>query len=185
MDEKNMLGRPGKEGVTYKMDWKGKKYAIKTFKQSKSSAKIETEAKFQQIAATVEVAPRVIMVNGSGKFILMERMKERLTDRYEKNTTLSAEHQNQLVDAMRRLDGVGVLHNDGNVLNVMLDNDDNIKIIDYGFSKKIDKKLRKKYKNPNGALTLSMMKRSLRYRGIRAGRIVDEYIKESKEKNNA
>ena len=182
MKDENALGEPGKEGVTYKMTWNGDEYAVKTFKKSKSSSRIEKEAELQKLAAAAGVAPRVIMVSGSGKFILMERMKERLTDRYGKGTTLSTQHQDQLVDVMQRLDDVDVLHNDGNALNAMLDDDDNIKIIDYGFSKKIDKKLRKKYKNPNGALTLSMMKRSLRHRGIEPGRIVDEYIKESKEK---
>ena len=180
MKDENALGEPGKEGVTYKMAWNGDEYAVKTFKKSKSSARIQKEAELQKLAAAAGVAPRVIMFSGSGKFILMERMKERLTDRYGKGTTLSTQHQDQLVDAMQRLDDVDVLHNDGNALNAMLDDDDTIKIIDYGFSKKIDK-LRKKYKNPNGALTLSMMKRSLRHHGIEAGRIVDEYIQESKK----
>ena len=72
---------------------------------------------------------------------------------------------------MKKLDSIGILHNDGNCLNVMcqVENGENrIYIIDYGLAKQIDSKILRKTKTPNLKYTLEMMKRSFRHHGIKA-----------------
>ena len=111
----NALGVPGKEGVTYRMDWNGKEYAVKTFKKRKSGRMIEKEAGFQRIAAEHGVAPKVILVDQKEKFIVMERVAMRLIDfmRQRDMSTLSEKHQAQLIEAMKALDKAGLFHNVG------------------------------------------------------------------------
>jgi tRNA A-37 threonylcarbamoyl transferase component Bud32 len=64
---------------------------------------------------------------------------------------------------MDTLDHIGILHNDGNALNLMLNDKDELRIIDFGLAKKIDKKLRKKWNNqPNIEVTMHMLIKGLR-----------------------
>ena len=180
LKDENALGVPGKEGVTYRMDWNGNDYAVKTFKKRKSGRMIEREAGFQRVAAEHGVAPKVILVDQKEKFIVMERVAMRLIDfmRQRNMSTLSEKHQAQLIEAMKALDRVGLLHNDGNILNLMVDQKGNLKIIDYGMTKKIDSKMKKKYKkSPNGQITLPNLIRGMKHHKINSGRVVDAYIK--------
>ena len=58
---------------------------------------------------------------------------------------------------------IGILHNDGNALNLMLNDRDELRIIDFGLAKKIDKKLRKKWNDhPNIEVTMHMLIKGLR-----------------------
>ena len=64
---------------------------------------------------------------------------------------------------METLDDIDILHNDGNALNLMLNDRDELQIIDFGLSKKIDAKLRKKWgEYPNKEVTLFMMRKELK-----------------------
>jgi len=184
MVETNQLGKEGKEGVTYKVDMDGQTYALKTFRASKSGEKIEREAEFQQMAAVVGVSPNVEAVQSgkTPKYILMEMMKERLVDymKRKKLSTLTKKHQEQLIDCMKRLDEVDVLHNDGNMLNIMLDDGENIQMIDFGMAKFIPKKYKNK-RSANGSFTLSMIVRSMRHHRIDAGEIVKKFVENSKQ----
>ena len=63
---------------------------------------------------------------------------------------------------MRTLDDIGILHNDGNALNLMLDEDDHLKILDFGLSKEITQSVDRKWKGePNIKVTLFMLKKGL------------------------
>ena len=116
----------------------------------------------------------------------MELMNELLIDYMKRKglKKLEKEIQFQLVACMEILDNIGILHNDGNIRNIMLDNNNEIKIIDFGFSKlikKADKRIRS-VKSPNGYLTLRMLKRSLKYNGFETGDIIDKFISTSGNK---
>ena len=64
---------------------------------------------------------------------------------------------------MKTLDDIGILHNDGNALNLMLDDFDELKILDFGLSKEITDKVRKKWNGePNIRVTLHMLRKGLR-----------------------
>ena len=183
MVPENQLGKEGKDGVAYlikKETHRNDMYGdivLKKFKPTKANSTIEKEAKIQKVAASTGYSPKVLYYSGNDKIIAMEKLEKRLIDVYKKDDTLSEKHQNQLIKIMEALDDVEVLHNDGNSLNLMLDKDDNVKIIDFGLSKTFDKKLKKKWgPHPNGRLTLSMFQRSLRHRNIGIGPIVTTYI---------
>ena len=184
MVEANQLGKEGKEGVTYKVDIDGQTYALKTFRASKSGEKIEREADFQRVAAAAGASPNVVAVQSgkTPKYIFMEMMKERLVDymKRKKLSILTEKHQDQLIDCMKRLDEVDVLHNDGNMLNIMLDDGENVQMIDFGMAKFIPKKYKKK-RSANGSLTLSMIVRSMRHHRIDAGEMVKEFVQNSKQ----
>ena len=186
MNKENQLGVAGIDGVTYKAEINGKNYAIKTFKKKKSTKKIEKEVEYQRLAADAGISPKVLNVNLKKKYIVMELMNELLIDYMKRKglKKLEKEIQFQLVACMEILDNIGILHNDGNIRNIMLDNNNEIKIIDFGFSKlikKADKRIRS-VKSPNGYLTLRMLKRSLKYNGFETGDIIDKFISTSGNK---
>jgi len=188
-----MLGVPGKEGVTYLVTMNdGTEAALKTFKPDKSSAKIQKEAELQQDAANAGISPTVFEVQTTTpKYILMEKFNKRLVDYYideygKRGSTLEDRHQDQLIAIMETLDEIdkiGILHNDGNVLNLMLDDDDNLKLIDFGMAREFNKK-DKDLGNSNGGITLPMMDLGLKRKGIYSGDKVKKYIeKKIKEKS--
>lgn len=155
------LGQDGAQGVVSLIEFpNGLRAAMKQFKSTKSSARIEAEADFQQRAALAGIAPEVMHVDLNKKRIFMEPMSSRIIDVVKKgNGRLSAD----LNHIMTTLDRIGILHNDGNALNLMLDHEDQLKVIDFGLAKEITDKVRKKWKGePNMKVTLFMMKKGLR-----------------------
>ena len=90
----------------------------------------------------------------------MEPMQSRIVDVLKRGHSKFSE---DLHFIMHTLDRVGILHNDGNALNLMLDDDDNLKIIDFGLAKEINAKVRKKWQGePNIKVTLHMLRKGLR-----------------------
>ena len=170
LTEGNMLGKPGKDGVTYKVDYKGLRLAVKQFKPKKAFSSISKEANLQERAAETGAAPKVYHVSRTHKYIVMDRMAKRIVDVYGKGDTLSDKHQMELVDCFLKLDDADILHNDGNALNLMVDYDDRAIVIDFGLSNSpIKKKHRKKYTgSPNGAIVVYMMLISLKRYGLKA-----------------
>ncbi len=155
------LGQDGAQGVVSLVEFKnGLRAAMKQFKSTKSSARIQAEADFQQRAADAGVAPEVMHVDLEKKRIFMEPMRVRVVD------VLKHAHQKfreDLVHIMKTLDDIGILHNDGNALNLMLDDFDELKILDFGLSKEITDKVRKKWNGePNIRVTLHMLRKGLR-----------------------
>lgn len=156
------LGVPGREGTTIKIQCGGKDYAVKVLakgtycgegiEQTLEEAKIHAdnpkesgflyEARLQQLASEHNVTVPVEAVHCGGKdeasFLVMSPLKTRLKDYYQKNQTLSLKHQKQLWNLFKTLDEeVGIVHNDYNCLNIMVDSEDNIKLIDFGRSRTI------------------------------------------------
>jgi predicted Ser/Thr protein kinase len=79
------IGNVGKEGIVYIIkDQHGKEFAMKQFRKSKSSKKLETEFDLQKQASVFKVCPQVYDVNIKEKYIIMENIhivnpKEQLT----------------------------------------------------------------------------------------------------------
>lgn len=155
------LGKDGAQGVVYLVEFPtGLRAAMKQFKPTKSPARIRVEADFQSAASDAGIAPEVMHVDLEKKRIFMEPMQCRIVDVLK---TSNGRFEEDLYNIMRTLDEIDILHNDGNALNLMLDNRDELQIIDFGLSKKIDKKVRKKWGEfPNKEVTLYMMKKELR-----------------------
>lgn len=139
------LGNKGKEGVTYLVtDPKGREFAMKTFKKTKSSSTLRSEYNFQKKAASVRVSPRLVEYDTVSKYIVMEKMECHLTDLITKQKgNLTRHQQSRIIDIFNKLDSVGVFHGDSNMLNYMI-KDDEIYIIDFGLSKEINESLIKK-----------------------------------------
>ena len=94
------------------------------------------------------------------KRIFMEPMSQRIVDVVTRG---SARLSDDLTRIMKTLDSIGILHNDGNALNLMLDYDDRLKILDFGLAKEINEKVRKKWQGePNIKVTLHMLRKGLR-----------------------
>lgn len=155
------LGQDGAQGVVSLVEFPNRlQAAMKQFKKTKSSARIRSEADFQSRAAEAGIAPEVMHVDLQKKRIFMEPMDVRVVDVLKGN---SAQFTDDLNYIMNTLDDIGILHNDGNALNLMLDHNDNLKIIDFGLSKEIDDKVRKKWQGePNIRVTLHMLRKGLR-----------------------
>lgn len=146
------LGNIGKEGITYLVkDENGNEYAMKTFKKTKSSSRIENEAELQKKASIYEISPKIIDVNLEEKYIVMEKLDKHLFDVMKKqNGNLTKLQQQQIIKIYKNLDKSGVFHGDSNILNYMF-KDKKLYMIDFGMSKCIDDNLIKKVgtKNPN------------------------------------
>lgn len=155
------LGQDGAQGVVSLVEFpNGLRAAMKQFKSTKSLAKIKTEAEFQRRAAEAGISPDVMHVDLDKRRIFMEPMSRRVVDVLRPG--FSRQLGQDLFYIMKTLDDLDILHNDGNALNLMLDEEDQLKILDFGLSKKITSAIRKKWKGkPNQNVTLFMMKREL------------------------
>lgn len=138
------LGEKGKEGVTYLVkDKHSKEYAMKTFRKDKSSHTLKTEYSLQKKASKMGVTPRVYEYDTVSKYIVMDRMDSHLYDEIKKKGYLTKRHQERILYIFDKLDQVGVFHGDANILNYMI-KDNEVYIIDFGFSKEITPQLLKK-----------------------------------------
>ncbi len=155
------LGKDGAQGVVYLVEFPNMlRAAMKQFKSTKSPARIQVEADFQSAAADAGIAPEVMHVDLDRKRIFMEVMQCRLVDVLK---TSNRRFEEDLRHIMKTLDEIDILHNDGNALNLLLNSRDELQIIDFGLSKKIDRKLRKKWgDDPNKEVTLFMMRKELK-----------------------
>ena len=146
------LGNVGKEGITYLVkNENGDEYAMKTFKKTKSSARIQNESDLQKKASLYEISPKIFDVNLEEKYIVMEKLDRHLFDVMKKqNGNLTKLQQQQIIKIYKNLDKSGVFHGDSNILNYMF-KDKKLYMIDFGMSKHIDENLIKKVgtKNPN------------------------------------
>lgn len=174
MSQGKISGKEGKDGLTFIVTAvSGAQYAVKTYQSDRSSRMIEMEAYLQEKAATEGVCPKIYGINRKEKYIIMEKMKETIVAyaRREnpkpesgKHTTweLPEQHQDRLIEIMLGLDRAGVIHNDGNPLNFMLNMQNQLMVIDFGFSSLIDEAmLEKRGPHPNINLTLWHVNRQL------------------------
>tara|TARA_B110000977_G_scaffold125010_1_gene160056 strand:+ start:675 stop:1190 length:516 start_codon:yes stop_codon:yes gene_type:complete len=161
----NQLGEDGKDGVVSLVKFpNGLKAAMKQYKKTKSTKMIQKEVDFQRQAAEAGIAPEIMHVDLPNRRIFMEAMSARVVDELDES---DERFERELSEIMLKLDEIGILHNDGNPLNLMLDDEDNLKIIDFGLSKKITPAVRKKWDNaPNVKVTLRLLKRGLKKYGI-------------------
>ena len=185
----NISGKKGKEGTTFIATGRsGARYAIKMFGVNKAPAMISKEAAFQKRAADYGVSPRVLAVNLSQKYIIMERMRETIVDVMKRlypdpapSRPLSKAYQQRIIEICERLDEAGVVQNDGNPLNLMVDDAGVLFVIDFGFAKEINRKvLKKRGSEPNINLTLWHFQSQLKHYRIQAPlctRRVDAYMK--------
>ena len=191
----DISGKKGKEGVTFvATGHSGTEYAIKLFKAKKSSAKLSLEASRQTLAAAKGVSPRVMAVNTTDKYIIMEKLEETIVDFMRRmypeegsEKPLSVAHQHRIIEICEKLDQANVVQNDGNPLNLMMTKDNDIMIIDFGFAVDINKKmLKKRGPEPNINLTLWHIFRQLRFYKIMGpllGKRIASYNKEWLPKN--
>jgi tRNA A-37 threonylcarbamoyl transferase component Bud32 len=145
------LGEKGKEGTVYLVEDKNRnQYAMKTFNSKKSSNSIRRESNMQDIAASFDISPNIIEIDTVSNYIVMEKLDNTLIDiMIKQNKELTKTQQLQIIGIFKKLDEAGVLHGDPNPLNFMKKGK-RLYIIDFGFARKIDDKIIKKYgSNPN------------------------------------
>ena len=156
------LGQDGAQGVVSLVEFpNGLRAAMKQFKPTKSKARIQAEADFQKRAAEAGISPEVMHVDLEKRRIFMEPMRARIVD------ILKSGYSRQLTDdlhhIMNTLDDIGILHNDGNALNLMVDDENRLHILDFGLAKEITDQVSKKWDGePNIRVTLHMMRKGLR-----------------------
>jgi len=152
------LGIPGRQGTTIGLEvnccsgGSCKMYAIKVARKGTSCGDGATgamgflkQARMQQLASEYGVSPPVDAVYCGHKkdvsFMAMPVLAHRLIDVYKGGNQLSEKHQEQLWNLYKILDTkVGIIHNDMNCLNIMIDGKGNVKLIDFDRSKVIEKK---------------------------------------------
>jgi tRNA A-37 threonylcarbamoyl transferase component Bud32 len=115
------IGNKGKEGVTYLVKTEDNKtYAMKTFKKTKSSARLRLEAQLQEKASVFDICPKIIDIDTVSKFIVMEKLDKHLFEVIkEQKGILTVDQQKQLIHIYKCLDEAKVFHADSNILNYM------------------------------------------------------------------
>ena len=149
------IGNKGKEGITYLVETNGgKKYAMKTFKKTKSSDKLRLEADLQDKASNFGICPKLIDIDTVSKYIVMEKMDKHLIDvMNDQNGDLTQDQQEQIINIYTKLDESKVFHGDSNILNYMFKKG-KLYIIDFGMGKFIDKNLVKRLGTEKPNITL-------------------------------
>ena len=151
----NQLGEEGKEGLCYCIQDKktNKKYALKIFRKNKSIKNINIECKYLIKASEINIAPKIIYK--TDRNIIMELMNNRLLDVLkEQNNILTNKQIDQIIYLYIKLSELGILHNDDNISrNILLDSNNNFKLIDFGLSRKAKQNSYDKY-GPYPNLTL-------------------------------
>lgn len=135
----NQIGNTGKDARTYLVKLNTKKLALKQFKKRKSSNRILDEAELQILAAESKISPKVIDIDVTNKYIVMEKLDRHLID-IKSDKVVSLHDQKQLIKIYKKMDEIGIFHGDANPLNYMFRNK-KLYVIDFGMSKKIDSKL--------------------------------------------
>lgn len=78
--------------------------------------------------------------------IRMDKYCRHIYDHYVKMDDLDEEeitkHTLQIIDGLNYINGMGYIHGDLNYLNIMIDDEDNVKIIDFGFVRKVYRRYR-------------------------------------------
>jgi len=143
------------------------------------------------LAAEKGVAPHVHAVNATHKYIVMDKLEETIVDLMRReypgkqDKPLTEAQQDRIIEICEKLDEAKVIQNDGNPLNLMVDKGGKLMIIDFGFAKKIDKKvLKKRGPEPNINLTLWHFSRQLRFYHITGPKLearVDAYMANMKK----
>ena len=137
-------GEVGKEGEVFLVRREGGDqtvFALKQFKPKKSIAAVHKEARLQAQAAATGAAPRVVAVlETKPPVIVMERMDRTIMDVCKaQGNKLTAKQQWRILCAVERLEKSGVVHNDSNPLNLMIEGkgpDGQWRFVDFGMAKK-------------------------------------------------
>lgn len=139
------LGIQGKEGTVWAIKYNNSRnpseFALKQFRHTKSSQEMVRESELQKIASRGGISPKVEEVDIFGKFIVMELVGgETVFDRLKKsNGVMTISEQKEFVQVIYKLDKLGVYHGDPSPLNFIYDDRKKLKIIDFGFGRKIQK----------------------------------------------
>ena len=151
----DQIGNVGKEGIVYIIKDKDKKeFAMKQFRKTKSSKKLELEFDLQSQVSKYKICPQVYDVNLKDKYIIMEKMDKHLVDIMKlQNGDLTQKQQLDIIKIYQTLDKAKVFHGDSNILNYMYKNK-KLYIIDFGMSSPINENLVKKLKTETPNFTI-------------------------------
>ena len=140
------LGSVGKEGTTFLVeDRNGEQYAMKTFSKQKSNKNLLNESEYQKQVASHGIAPNIKYVDETNKYIVMEKLDKNLFDIIKKHDGEIPETiQRKIIKLIKKMDETGIFHGDPNPANFMMKGN-NMYMIDFGFARKIDDKLIRKY----------------------------------------
>ena len=140
------LGSVGKEGTTFLVeDRNGEQYAMKTFSKQKSNKNLLNESEYQKQVASHGIAPNIKYVDETNKYIVMEKLDKNLFDIIKKhNGEIPETIQRKIIKLIKKMDETGIFHGDPNPANFMMKGN-NMYMIDFGFARKIDDKLIRKY----------------------------------------
>ena len=140
------LGSVGKEGTTFLVeDRNGEQYAMKTFSKQKSNKNLLNESEYQKQVASYGIAPNIKYVDETNKYIVMEKLDKNLFDIIKKHDGEIPETiQRKIIKLIKKMDETGIFHGDPNPANFMMKGN-NMYMIDFGFARKIDDKLIRKY----------------------------------------
>ena len=142
--EQTQLGEPGKEGTVLMAQHKQSNTlgAAKTFRKTKAQSTMRKELNLMALAADAGVAATPYAFDYPNRRYIMERMDKTLPELIKaQHGVLTKAQQLRIIELLERIGEAGIYHGDPNPLNFMTDMNGQLQLIDFGFAKKIDKKL--------------------------------------------
>jgi predicted Ser/Thr protein kinase len=130
---------------------------------------VYTEINFQNITSSYDISPTIFSCFFKKKSFVMEKLDNDLLYFLKKNNfVIPLKIQKRIVEIFRKLDTLRIFHGDSNLHNFMFKNNQ-LYIIDYGMSEKIDENFIKKNKteNPNMDLMGSVLILKLKKLGVK------------------
>ena len=146
-------------GTVYKVKTpKGNIYALKQFRKNKPLESFFTEAFILKKCGENGISPRVIEINPSKRFIVMDLLEKTLFDVLNRSKgVMNLTHQKEFVKLINKMDRIGVYHGDPSPLNFMFNSKNKMMVIDFGFGKDIDKDFIKKHRTPTPNLKFMLL----------------------------
>ena len=140
------MGKSGKEGTTFEVEHIDTKVraAMKQFKDNKSTKTFDKEVEMQKMSQPI--SPIIYDQCVDPPRLVMEKMAMTLPELIVKQgNKLTDDQQLSLIKLCEEMNKKGVMHNDPNPLNIMVDDKGDFRFIDFGMSKPL--KNIKKIKN--------------------------------------
>lgn len=118
------------------------------------------ELKIAKIASRHELGPKIYdsWTDNSKSFIVMEKMKKSLKEYILEGNEFSESLQDQVLNVLKKLHSLDILHNDATTSNWMFSADKKIKLIDFG-----DSEINKNISEGDSCGEIKMLYMSLKY----------------------
>ena len=136
----------GSDGEVYEAkDHRNRRVIVKLF-HSKSPSRITKEVELQNECAKHHLSIPIIDYDLDAQYIVMKPLQHSIFDLYiQQGCTLKKKQMKEIQALLKKMDSIGIFHQDPNPANFMYDKRGRLLLIDFGFASPITDTVRFKY----------------------------------------